>query len=140
MVFQGNVLTEGSYQELQKSDLDFTKMLGSPAVETTTASYNENISKNTTLNNHRIAYSRQTSMQSIASSIEDIQFSLKEEPAETSETRTSGNVSKNVYSSYFLASGSVCKILFFFIICIFTQVLASGGDFWMTYWYNVTCF
>ncbi|XP_060873208.1 ATP-binding cassette sub-family C member 4-like isoform X2 [Metopolophium dirhodum] len=138
LMHKGNVLTEGSYQELQKSDLDFTKMLGSPAVETTTTSYNENISKNTSPNNHRIAYSRQKSIQSIASSIEDIQFSnCQEEPAETSETRTSGSVSKNVYSSYFLAGGSVCKILFFFIACIFTQVLASGGDFWMAYWVNL---
>jgi len=137
MVFQGNVLAEGSYQELQKSDLDFTKMLGSPAVETKIESYNENISKNTSANNHRIIYSRQQSIQSIASSIEDSQFSeFQEQPAETSETRSSGSVSKNVYSSYFLADGSVCKVVFFFIICIFTQVLASGGDFWMTYWYN----
>lgn len=137
MVFQGNVLTEGSYQELQKSNFDFTKMLGSPAVATTITSYNENISKNKSDNNHRIVYDRQTSIQSIASSIEDIQLSeSQEQPAEASETRTSGSVSKNVYSSYFLAGGSVCKIFFFFIICIFTQVLASGGDFWMTYWYN----
>lgn len=125
MVFQGNILIEGSYQDLQKSNLDFTKMLVSPG----------NISKNTSANNHDIAYSRQTSIQSIASSIEDIQFSeLQEQPAEESETRTSGSVSKNVYSSYFLAGGSSCKIFFFFILCILTQVLASGGDFWMTYW------
>jgi len=137
MVYQGNVLTEGSYQELQKSNLDFTKMLGSPALGTTTASSNENISKNTSANNHQIDYSRQASIQSIASSIEDFKFSeSQEQPAEVSETRTSGSVSKNVYSSYFLSGGSGCKIFFFFIICIFTQVLASGGDFWMTYWYN----
>jgi len=136
MVFQGNILIEGSYQDLQKSNLDFTKMLGSPAL-VSTASFNENISKNTSANNHEIAYSRQTSIQSITSSIEDVQFSeSQEKPAEESETRTSGSVSKNVYSSYFLAGGSSCKIFFFFIICILTQVLASGGDFWMTYWYK----
>lgn len=137
MVFQGNVLTEGSYQELQKSNLDFTKMLGSPAVETTSSSLNENTSKNSSGNNDRTAYSRQTSIQSIASSIEDIQISeSQEQPADTSETRTSGSVSKKVYSSYYLAGGSCFKILFFFGICILTQVLASGGDFWMTYWYD----
>ncbi|KAL5236138.1 hypothetical protein ACI65C_003548 [Semiaphis heraclei] len=128
LMHKGNILIEGSYQDLQKSNLDFTKMLVSPG----------NISKNTSANNHDIAYSRQTSIQSIASSIEDIQFSeLQEQPAEESETRTSGSVSKNVYSSYFLAGGSSCKIFFFFILCILTQVLASGGDFWMTYWVNL---
>lgn len=135
---KGNVLTEGSYQELQKSNLDFTKMLGSPAVETTSSSLNENTSKNSSGNNDRTAYSRQTSIQSIASSIEDIQISeSQEQPADTSETRTSGSVSKKVYSSYYLAGGSCFKILFFFGICILTQVLASGGDFWMTYWVNL---
>jgi len=111
-------------------------MLGSPAL-VSTASFNENISKNMSVNNHRIDYSRQTSIQSITSSIEDFQFNeFQEQPAEVSESRTSGSVSKNVYSSYFLAGGNGCKIFFFFIICILTQVLASGGDFWMTYWYN----
>jgi len=141
MVFQGNVLIEGSYQELQKSDLDFTKILRSPVVEITAPSYNENISKNTSPKNQKIAYSRQTSIQSVASSIEEVQFSeYQEQPAETAETRTTGSVLKNVYSSYFLAGGSVFKILFFFIICILTQVLASGGDFWMTYWYSINVF
>lgn len=141
MVFQGNVLAEGSYQDLQNSDFDFTKILGSPAVETTTPSYNENIPKNTSPISQRVAYSRQTSIQSMASSVGDIQFNeYQEQPAEVAETRTSGSVSKNVYSSYFLAGGSVFKIFFFFTICILTQVLASGGDFWMTYWYGITCF
>ncbi|XP_015377601.1 PREDICTED: probable multidrug resistance-associated protein lethal(2)03659, partial [Diuraphis noxia] len=137
LIHKGNILIEGSYKDLQKSNLDFTKMLESPIL-VSTASFNENISKNTSVNNHRIDYSRQTSIQSIASSFEDAQFSVsQEQPAEVSETRTSGSVSKNVYSSYFLAGGSGCKIFFFFIICILTQVLASGGDFWMTYWINL---
>lgn len=135
MIFQGNVLIEGSYDELQKSDLDFTKMLGSPV--TTNASHNENIKNNTNTNNRQIGYNRQVSIQSVASSIEESKFNeVKEQPVEISENRTSGSVSKSVYSSYFFASGNACKILFFFIICILTQVLASGGDFWLTYWYN----
>jgi len=77
------------------------------------------------------------SIQSIASSIEDIQFiESHEESIEPSENQTSGSISKSVYLSYFFAGGNGCKILFFFIICIFTQVLGSGGDFWMTYWYK----
>ncbi|XP_060850029.1 probable multidrug resistance-associated protein lethal(2)03659 isoform X2 [Rhopalosiphum padi] len=134
---KGNVLTEGSYDELQKSNLDFIKMLGSP-VGTTIESYNENIKNNISSNNRRIGYSRQVSINSVASSIEDTQFNeFQEQPVEISENRTSGSVSKSVYSSYLFAGGSDCKILFFFIICIFTQVLASGGDFWMTYWVNL---
>lgn len=111
-------------------------MLGSP-LETTIASHNENIKNNTSTNDHRIAYNRQLSVQSVASSIEEIKFNeVREQPVEASENRTSGSVSTSVYSSYFFASGKFCKIFFFFTICILTQVLASGADFWLTFWYN----
>ncbi|XP_027849228.2 ATP-binding cassette sub-family C member 4-like [Aphis gossypii] len=134
---KGNVLIEGSYDELQKSDLNFTKMLGSP-IETTIVSRNESIKNNTNTNNRRIGYNRQVSIQSVTSSIEEFQFNeVQEQPVEVSENRTSGSVSKSVYSSYFFASGNSCKIFFFFIICILTQVLVSSGDFWLTYWVNL---
>lgn len=104
-------------------------MLG-PPLKTAVTTFDENIT-----NNHHTAYNRQVSMRSVASSIEEYQFcEFQEQPVEASETRTSGSVSNSVYSSYFLAGGSGYKILFFFIICISTQLLVSGGDFWITYW------
>jgi len=112
------------------------KILGS-SVETKIASHNENIKNNTSTNNRRIGYNRQVSIQSVASSIEETQFNeVQEQPVETSENRTSGSVSKSVYSSYFFAGGNSCKIFLFFTICILTQVLVSSGDLWLTYWYN----
>lgn len=82
-------------------------------------------------------YNHQMSTHSTASSIEEARINeIQTEPVEIAETRTSGSVSNSVYTSYFAAGGSICKIFFFFFICIFTQIIASGGDFWMTYWYN----
>lgn len=62
----------------------------------------------------------------------------KLKPIEVVESRTSGNISHTVYTSYFFAGGRKCKIIFFIFVCIFTQVLACLGDSWISYWY-LTC-
>ncbi|XP_026807199.1 probable multidrug resistance-associated protein lethal(2)03659 isoform X1 [Rhopalosiphum maidis] len=133
-----NILAEGSYQELQASGLDFTKLLGS-LVDTTVVSDNESSSKyaSTHTLSPRTILSRQVSIQSVASSIDESKLGTQEEPIEVAETRSSGNISLTVYSSYFSAGGNVCKISFLLFMCVFTQVLASGGDYWITYWVNL---
>lgn len=111
-------------------------MLGS-LVETTVVSDNESSSKyeSTHTLNPRTILSRQVSIQSVASSIDESKLGTQEEPIEVAETRSSGNISLTVYSSYFSAGGNACKISFLLFMCVFTQVLASGGDYWITYWY-----
>lgn len=125
------MLAEGSYHELQSSDLNFTKVLGSLAETTVATEINSN---KTGIGN---VYSRQLSIISATSSVEEpkaVQGDQQKQPVEIAETRTSGTVSSVVYSSYFSAGGSICKIVFLFFICIFTQALVSGGDYWITYW------
>jgi len=61
---------------------------------------------------------------------------LQTQHVEEPETTTSGNVSFSDFLSYFAAGGRRCKILFFICICVFTQVLASSGDLWLTHWYD----
>lgn len=124
------MLVEGSYHKLQASNLDFTKLLGSSSEAT---------SKNTSVDSYdpRKVYNRHVSIQSLESYSDEMQFNnVQVEPVEVAETRIIGSVSSSVYSSYYSAGGSTFKIIFFIFICIFTQILASGGDFWLTYWYN----
>jgi len=111
-------------------------LLGS-LVETTAVSDNESSSKHASTHtlSPRTILSRQVSIQSVASSIDESKLGTQEEPIEVAETRSSGNISLTVYSSYFSAGGNVCKISFLLFMCVFTQVLASGGDYWITYWY-----
>lgn len=137
------MLTEGSYQELQESNLDFTKLLGSsvktiiePETELDTSNNTNTLSNTGVQLDQRPPYKRQISSQSILSSVNELKFNdVQEMPTEEAETRTYGSVSSNVYTAYLSAGGSSFKILFFVFVCIFTQVLASGGDYWMTYWY-----
>lgn len=108
-------------------------MLGS-SVETTVVSDIEYSSSHSLI--PETILTRQVSMQSVASSFEESKTSgVQEEPIEVAETRSSGNISLTVYSSYFSAGGNVCKISFLLFMCVFTQVLASGGDYWITFWY-----
>lgn len=131
------MLAEGSYHELQTSNLDFTKLLRSPtekivAKKPELAPINP-ISANSL--NQRSVFHRQLSIESVASSIDNSEFvETPGEPPEVAETQTSGNVSLNVYASYFFAGGNKLKVFFFVFICIFAQVLGTCGDLWMTYW------
>jgi len=79
---------------------------------------------------------RRISKTSASSCIDESKFHQNNcTPIEVVETRTSGNISHNIYTSYFFAGGRKCKILCFILICIFTQVLSSLGDIWISYWY-----
>lgn len=117
-------------------------MFGSP-IETTMTSDNESITKSTRPNfrSQNSIYTRQLSVLSVTSTAEennynDVQVEVVEvvEPKEVAETSAYGNSGFSIYSSYFSAGGHNCKILLFLLICIFTQVLSSSGDYWITYW------
>lgn len=66
---------------------------------------------------------------------EDNNFNnFHEEPNEITVTRFSKSPGLSVYASYFSASGKLLKTLAFIFICLFTQVLVSGGDYWIIVW------
>lgn len=78
---------------------------------------------------------RKESVSSVASSIEELKMNeIQSEPIEIAETRSRGNMSLRVYSAYIFAGGHYCKILGLLFVCIITQVLASGEDYWIAYW------
>jgi len=131
---QANILAEGSYQELQSSGLDFTKLLRS-SEETT---IDNDVDTKNKINNsleQLSDLSRQGSIRSVASSVGENELNrAQEEPTEVAETRSSGNVSRSVYLSYMSAGGNIFKISFLLFMCIFTQFLGTGGDYWISYW------
>eukprot|EP00102_Acyrthosiphon_pisum_P018651 XP_016655861.1 PREDICTED: probable multidrug resistance-associated protein lethal(2)03659 isoform X2 [Acyrthosiphon pisum] len=129
-----NILAEGSYQELQSSGLDFTKLLRSSEETTTDSEINIKNATSNSLEQHS-ELSRQGSIKSVASSVdEDTLNGAQTELTEAAETRSSRNVSRTVYLSYISAGGNIFKISFLLFLCIFTQVLATGVDYWISYW------
>lgn len=131
------MVIEGSYQELQTSGLNFTKLLKSSTEPEVLLSNECKTDKSCNNNLARSrSYIRHDSALNVSSPVEETKFNdTKTEPVEIAETCSSGNIPFNVYLSYFLAGGHWCKVICLIFVCVFTQVLASGGDYWITYWY-----
>jgi len=128
---------EGTYQELQNSGLDFTKLLGSP---TETAISTEKECNNTkssveSSESHSAHIAQKSSVSIVTSYVKETEINeVQARPFDMAETRSSGNIGFSIYSSYVFAGGHFCKVLCLLSACIFTQILASGSDFWITYW------
>ncbi|VVC32363.1 Hypothetical protein CINCED_3A001687 [Cinara cedri] len=133
-----SIVSEGSYQELQSGNLDFFKSLESTEKSKITYEDQDVFDKDEVTLNPLPVFSRSNSHHSISTSMGENKLSqIQSEPVEVIETRCSGNVSPRVYLSYIFAGGSVFKILFLLFICIFTQMLSTGGDYWISYWVNL---
>nr|XP_046485764.1 ATP-binding cassette subfamily C member 4-like isoform X3 [Neodiprion pinetum] len=52
------------------------------------------------------------------------------------EEVTTGNMSSQVYWSYFLAGGNICSLIFIATIFVIGQVATTGIDYWVSYWSN----
>lgn len=137
-MYKAKVLIEGSYQELQTSGLDFTKLLKSSTEKAILPNDECKTEKSSTYSNtaRSTAYIRQESVLSVASSNEDTKCNdMTTEPVEIAvETRSSRNISFNVYLSYFFAGGHWCKVICLILVCVLTQVFSCGADYWITYW------
>jgi ATP-binding cassette subfamily C (CFTR/MRP) protein 4 len=56
------------------------------------------------------------------------------EQKEVAEMRSVGSVSSKVYSAYLRSGGNCCVILTMVMLFIMAQALASGCDYFITYW------
>ncbi|XP_055606093.1 ATP-binding cassette sub-family C member 4-like [Uranotaenia lowii] len=137
----GKVLSQGTYQELSNSNLDFGKLLGSMEAKT------ENIEEEeleeiadeeipfidgARAESYRLLKSAQsiqgrTSL-SCASSIEENLGRA------TAEDQAEGTLSFKVWTTYFRAGGNVLLLLFTLVVLLFSQVVISGSDYFVTYW------
>lgn len=113
------------------------KMLGS-SKSSVNESVIEPFNENDTFNSldKQTVSSRKQSIQSISSVIyENESRGQQTVPHEVPENRFPRKISKKVYLSYLCAGGSVFKTFFVLLMCIFVQLMASGGDYWMVLWY-----
>ncbi|KAL0104938.1 hypothetical protein PUN28_016527 [Cardiocondyla obscurior] len=62
---------------------------------------------------------------------------LQEGSIKVAEMRTVGTISGQVYSNYFRAGGNWCIIFMVSMLCILTQLAASGGDFFIARWVDL---
>lgn len=134
-MFKANVLAAGTYKELQASNLDFTKLLKYSVGKAIIPDNTLNIrNENDNDMDPNSIFDRRVSAISFES-VGDNKVSADE--MEPVETRSFGKMSHSVYTSYLLAGGKFWKILFFIFICVLSQIVASIGDLWITYWFDI---
>jgi len=51
--------------------------------------------------------------------------------------RSTGNVSGKVYKGYLRAGGNWCVLFVVIMLCVLTQLAASGGDFFIAEWVGI---
>ncbi|XP_012525065.2 probable multidrug resistance-associated protein lethal(2)03659 isoform X2 [Monomorium pharaonis] len=125
----GAIQAEGTFDELGSMGVDFGRLLDNQ--EKTDEKTSQPPSASVSRSNSRTA-----SITSLSSFMTN-DTSKQAEPEEVAEMRTVGNVSGQVYTGYFRAGGGWCIIFLVALLCVFTQLAASGGDFFITIWVNI---
>ncbi|XP_022172982.1 multidrug resistance-associated protein 4-like isoform X2 [Myzus persicae] len=133
----GNIVSEGSYQDLKSCNFDFANLLGSSndnnienGTETTTIKNNsaQSLVVSPLLGpNNRIITSKYENQNG------DGKLS---KPKKISEIQSYKCNFKSIFTSYVMAGGRIHNILLGIFFCIFTQVLTTSGDFWLSIWVN----
>ncbi|XP_017000065.2 probable multidrug resistance-associated protein lethal(2)03659 [Drosophila takahashii] len=133
---KGKVSACGSYEEMLMSGQDFAQLL----VESTQNGGGEEGDEKSP------AYSRQSSTLSngsakgSSSSLESMAEKEKPKPsaAPVQESRSVGQIGLAMYKKYFSAGCGLLVFALLVFLCTGTQLLASGGDYFLSYWVKNT--
>uniref|UniRef100_A0A182Q5F7 Uncharacterized protein n=1 Tax=Anopheles farauti TaxID=69004 RepID=A0A182Q5F7_9DIPT len=127
VLMHGRVEAVGTYDKLRESGQDFAQLLAAPSGREDDSTDTESLKRSGSL------YKRQNSETSMDSTTVDGEGPEKKP---TEERQKEGSIGYDVYRAYFKASGGnlvVALILFMFLL---SQLSASGGDYFLTYWVN----
>lgn len=111
----GKLAASGTYQELKKSDSEFTKMLAESKEEERKA--------------EEVRRKSKVLLERKASETHEI-----EAPTLEKEQRASGSIAWSVYKNYFKAGGSILITIVLAICFVLSQVFSSGTDYFITLW------
>uniref|UniRef100_A0A182NJ65 Multidrug resistance-associated protein lethal(2)03659 n=1 Tax=Anopheles dirus TaxID=7168 RepID=A0A182NJ65_9DIPT len=127
VLMHGRVEAVGTYDKLRESGQDFAQLLAAPSSREDDSTDTESLKRSGSL------YKRQNSESSMDSTTVDGEGP---ETKAIEERQKEGSIGYDVYRAYFKASGGnlvVALILFMFLL---SQLSASGGDYFLTYWVN----
>lgn len=121
----GHVIGVGTFDSLKDSGLDFAKLL--PAEEDAPEE-DSNLKRTASKNSN---FKRHNSVSSVGSKDEEMVENAAE-PME--EKRAEGNIGFFLYKAYFKAAGGYCIVIFVLLFFLLSQLTASAGDYFLTYW------
>ncbi|KAF2894428.1 hypothetical protein ILUMI_11735 [Ignelater luminosus] len=121
----GLIKAQGNFNQLQESGLDFAKLLSSNAEGSD--------------NNENRSVARSVSHDKKISVVSEPSLTDTDEnaPKIYEEQKSSGSVSGAIYKTYYASAANCCLVGFMFMTFILTQVIASVGDYFITYWVNL---
>lgn len=119
----------GSYEVLRQSGLNFANLLSDPEEEKEMETSSRRMSSRSSSK----SLQRQNSEASINSATESI---LEDVPEQAKEKQQMGSIGSNIYKSYFAAGGGPFILIITALFFILAQLLASSGDYFLSYWVN----
>ncbi|XP_077294803.1 putative multidrug resistance-associated protein lethal(2)03659 [Arctopsyche grandis] len=128
----GAIAAEGTFESLQASGLDFAELLKSDTEE------NQSPTKEAQGDHESDTSSREFVRHLSIHSTNSVEETIN--PADNDneeEQRSKGAVGSKIYGAYASAAGSCALIFILMVLAIASQLLASGADYWTTYWVNM---
>lgn len=122
---KGRVSAVGTYDSLRESGLDFANLLADPEREEAVEEKSRSRSSSKVYSNRR---NSEASLNSVADSF------VEDTPMQQQETQEQGKIGLELYQKYFRAGGGFLTFFIMLFFCVLAQVLASGGDWFLSYW------
>ncbi|XP_030376834.1 probable multidrug resistance-associated protein lethal(2)03659 isoform X2 [Scaptodrosophila lebanonensis] len=142
VVMDKGKVTMGTYEHMLNSGQDFTQLLAQSHENSNPDSEKETEKNSAAAGDYKRQESQQSkgsskrlnSVSSVDSSLDSsLDISEKKEAHQVQEVRGGGQIGLGMYQKYFSSSGFVTFAIMLFL-CIATQVMASGGDYFVSYW------
>lgn len=132
---KGRISAVGSFESMRKSGLDFAQLLMKAEQEEDAnrkgAAGDANENKTALSRQNSKMRSRQNSVSSMSSAADS---AVGDAPTQVQESREEGKIGLKLYKKYFSASGGYFLFTVMIVFCVTAQVLASGGDYFLSYW------
>ncbi|EDW28514.1 GL18906 [Drosophila persimilis] len=123
---KGQVSAVGTYESLRDSGVDFASMLNEEAREEQTEERSR--SRSGSQVDHR--RNSEISLVSVTDSVLD----AGADQMVQQERQTEGRIGLGLYNKYFKAGGGFFAFFVMMAFCVFSQILASMGDYFLSYW------
>ncbi|KAL7050851.1 hypothetical protein ACKWTF_004247 [Chironomus riparius] len=132
----GQVQAVGTFESLRDSGFDFAKLL--PEIEEKPDEDVEKIEKfqrsmSKSSNDSRVSYKRHDSISSTIS-LESREAEVEATKVNREEKSSEGSISWKYYIAYIKGTGGYTVGIIILIMFVLTQLLASAGDYFLTYW------
>ncbi|XP_017043983.2 probable multidrug resistance-associated protein lethal(2)03659 [Drosophila ficusphila] len=133
---KGKITAIGTYEEMLKSGQDFAKLLAKETQEKEESDQEQdNAAGDAKMDKSN--YSRQSSRLSrlsVSSMDSGTDSVLEDDRQPVQESRSKGRIGLGMYGKYFSAGSGWFLVILVAFFCLGTQILASGGDYFLSYW------